>query len=495
MKRKFQVCGRIVLFAFLLFTGAEQIWAQPAMRYSRANSGLVDNFVNQVSDFNGVLAVCTQNGLTLVYPDHFESWRRGENGFPDAEVTAATVFAGRLWVGTQGRGVARLDDGRWKIFTQSGSGLIDDFISAVFPLGNRLYIGTREGLCRFDGLLCERVTLSGEAFRGSSRGSSLQVNALAGDASTIFAGTDAGVFRVITDGSASQVSLGIQPEPWIDSVAVYRGTVYAAGEFGLVGVGGDGIRQVWSKDRFPSNRFYTLVPSAEGILCATARGLMQAKADGGVSAIQVGDNGFGKVFPVTSLVQSGGVFWLGFAGGGVARQASLTGSSGIAVEGESSAAGAGSSPLSDVVVFLPPQGNGGAVAQAAGAATSTAVVTAIAAVTSATAVSTASSTARVEKGSRVRPLLTISKKPPKPMNIKFYQDLLPVMVKECHGCHTTGSGRGFPLNDPLILISYFKKAGFDRFAQACEEGRGMAEKVDPKTYQLLQIWVKEGCKE
>lgn len=172
----------VLLFSFL-FMGIEAP-AQGITRFTRTNSGLIDNFVNQVADFNGVLAVCTQNGVTLIHADRFENWKRGENGFPDASVQAATVFGGRLWVGTQGRGVARLDDGRWKVFSKADSSLLDDFVTALQPLGNRLFIGAREGLCTFDGLLCEPVRFPGNA--------APRVTCLARDGGGILAGTGAG---------------------------------------------------------------------------------------------------------------------------------------------------------------------------------------------------------------------------------------------------------------------------------------------------------------
>ena len=101
-----------------------------------------------------------------------------------------------------------------------------------------------------------------------------------------------------------------------------------------------------------------------------------------------------------------------------------------------------------------------------------------------------------DRSEKPRPYWTQGRvKPPKPKNVRFSQDILPVLVRECQACHATGSGKGFPLNEPQVVIAYFKKAGFSRFAISCEEAGGMFGKVDPKTFQLFQVWVKEGCRE
>jgi len=77
----------------------------------------------------------------------------------------------------------------------------------------------------------------------------------------------------------------------------------------------------------------------------------------------------------------------------------------------------------------------------------------------------------------------------------FFKDILPVMVKECMPCHTSGIGKYFPLNDPQTVIRYFKNGGLSRFEQFLEEGGGMAGKVAPKTAKLIHIWVVDGCRE
>lgn len=86
------------------------------------------------------------------------------------------------------------------------------------------------------------------------------------------------------------------------------------------------------------------------------------------------------------------------------------------------------------------------------------------------------------------------KKPARPQ-VAYFKDILPAMVKECLPCHTAGTGKYFPLNDPQTVIRYFKQGGLARFEQFLEEGGGMAGKVAPQTAKMIHIWVVDGCRE
>lgn len=437
-------------------------------RFFRGNSGLVDNFVNQLAERQGAVAVGTQNGLTLIHPDRMESWKRGENGLPDASVRALATADGRLWAGTHGHGLARLDGGRWQVFTQAGAGLPDDFVNALAPLGNRLFVGTREGLCTFDGLLCETIRLPGTG--------AVPVICLAADAATVVAGTPAGAFRVTADRQVTPVPLGLSPEPAVDALALDGGVLFAAGEFGLVGLRPDGSRQAWGRDRFPSTRFAALLPVGTGVLCATARGLVLARPDGGVEQVSLGGD-VPSLVAVTGLARNGGQLWVGTAGAGVLRLALPAGGAAAGPAAAPSPTPAGGLPLTDVVVFLPP-GQAATPGRPGGPGT------------------TGTSLTQPDRGEKPRPYWTLGRnKPPKPKNLRFYADIQPIMARECMTCHTTGTGKGFPLNEPPVLIAYFKKVGFSRFVLECDEGGRMFGKVDPKTIMMIQAWVKEGCRE
>ncbi len=467
----------LVTVVLVLALGVGQrLQGQPtAMRFFRGNSGLVDNHIQAVADQGDTLVVATPNGVTLVRPDRLESWRRGDRGFPDASARAVTVAGGQVWVGTHGHGLARLEGDRWRTFSQSDLGLPDSFVEALAALGNRLFIGTREGLCVYTGLLCETIPLPGPV--------PLAIRGLAADGAQVVAATAMGAFRITAANAVTPVNLGVYPEPAVDAVALDNGTIYAAGEFGLVAVAPDGRRQAWGRDRFPTARFHAVWPTAGGnVLCGTARGLFLARAGGAVEEVPLPEVA-GPV-PVTALGRSDGTFWVGTGGLGILRLPGEPGAGSLVMTGTGSPPPAGGSPLRDVVVFPPPKTDPGR--PPAGTPPGPAV--------GGSPVAGGSPAAGGEGSGRVRPYWTMTKKQ-RMTNLSFYQDILPVMVKECLPCHTTGTGKYFPLNDPVVVLAYFRKAKLDRFMSFCDEGGGMAGKVDPHTIKMLQMWIMFGGKE
>jgi len=75
---------------------------------------------------------------------------------PDLQGVPVTVLypdAGRLWIGTQGRGLAEYDRSAGKLrWHDERNGLPDDWVTAIGRAGNDLYIGTFVGgLARQDG--------------------------------------------------------------------------------------------------------------------------------------------------------------------------------------------------------------------------------------------------------------------------------------------------------------------------------------------------------
>jgi len=88
--------------------------------------------------------VARYNGRTR----HWETYTLGK-GLTDTWITSLAVWDGSLWVGTFSGGVCRFDGRRW------------EHIDAPVPLPSArvnclaatdcLYVGTLEGLCRFDG--------------------------------------------------------------------------------------------------------------------------------------------------------------------------------------------------------------------------------------------------------------------------------------------------------------------------------------------------------
>jgi hypothetical protein len=426
-----------------------------------------------MADLGEALVVATPSGVTLVRPDRLESWRRGERGFPDAAARAVAVLGGQVWIGTHGHGLARLEGDRWRTFSQSDLGLPDNFVEALAVLGHRLFVGTREGLCAYNGLLCEPIPLP--------KAVPPAIRSLAADGAQVIVATALGAFRVTATNAVTPINLGVYPEPAVDAVAIENGTIFAAGEFGLVAIAPDGRRQMWGRDRFPTSRFHALWPTVGGnVLCGTARGLFLARAGGAVEEIPLPEVA-GPV-PVMALARSGGAFWVGTGGMGLLRLPNEPGAGATpaALAGTGAPPPSGSVPLRDVVIFSPP-GLANPTRSAAGAA-------------SAAPSEGNPPSSGGESSGRVRPHWTMTKKQ-RMTNLSFYQDILPVMVKECLPCHTTGTGKYFPLNDPVVVLAYFRKAKLDRFLSFCDEGGGMAGQVNPNTIKMLQMWMMFGAKE
>lgn len=85
--------------------------------------------------------------------DRFESATREPNGLASNRVTTLALDrSGRLWVGTQGAGVSRLEPDRssWRLLN-AFDGIPSDSITALRAQGDTLWIGTLRGLALWDG--------------------------------------------------------------------------------------------------------------------------------------------------------------------------------------------------------------------------------------------------------------------------------------------------------------------------------------------------------
>ncbi|MFZ2960880.1 MAG: hypothetical protein WA705_28715 [Candidatus Ozemobacteraceae bacterium] len=285
--------------------------------FSRSNSGLIDNFIGRMTLFRGAPAIGTENGLSIFSGERFENWRRGDAGFPDAPVRGMAVFGERLWVGTYGKGLGRLDDGTWKRFTSSDSGLADDFVTAVVSTGNRLFVGTREGLSVFDGLLWKNIRLDPDRV--------LNVTCLALDRQAVLVGTTLGAYRLDENLQPIVLDLGLGFPPWIHALDAAGGTIYVAYDGGILALTADGRRLNWNENQFPSGKVFDLIGFEGGALIATGRGAAKLNFDGGVSILDLA--GFKALagMPSTALLRGGGEWWIGYSGGGLLRLSDLSG--------------------------------------------------------------------------------------------------------------------------------------------------------------------------
>lgn len=74
-----------------------------------------------------------------------------KDGLPNDQITALAVFGGQIWVGTKG-GIARHDGVNWEIFvTRNKNCLGSDIIEGFFVGPKALWISTEKGVCKNDG--------------------------------------------------------------------------------------------------------------------------------------------------------------------------------------------------------------------------------------------------------------------------------------------------------------------------------------------------------
>ncbi|MBF0502837.1 MAG: hypothetical protein HQM09_22070 [Candidatus Riflebacteria bacterium] len=309
----------IVVIICFLFSTLDMVVAQSfttpsgneAVSFTRSNSGLIDNFIERMSLFRGSLVIGTDNGLSMIVGNRFENWRRGEGGFPDAPVRGIAMFGDRLWAGTYGKGLARLEDGQWKKFTSADSGLADDFVTALVVAGNHLFVGTREGLSVYDGMLWRNIRLDPDRV--------LNVTALATDRQAVLVGTTLGAFRLDENLQPVVLDLGLGFPPWIHALDATSDTIFAAYDGGVLALTADGRRLNWSENLLPSGKVFDMIAFEGGALIATGRGAVKLGLDGGVSVLDLSE--FKALYGITatSLLRDGNNWWIGYSGGGLLR--------------------------------------------------------------------------------------------------------------------------------------------------------------------------------
>lgn len=103
----------------------------------------------------GVFGSTQEGGLLRWVPnaDSFEVVRRQPGSIVSNQLTAVTTDgAGRLWAGSRGSGVSRLDSGasRWEVVTAI-DGLPSDSVRVLEPQRDSLWIGTAKGVALWNG--------------------------------------------------------------------------------------------------------------------------------------------------------------------------------------------------------------------------------------------------------------------------------------------------------------------------------------------------------
>lgn len=293
---------------------------------------------------DGMLWLGTQTGLLRYDGYRFTSFQyepNQTNGLPGNFVSAlATSADGQLWIGTTNDGLSQYDpvSGVFQN-TRAGaaSGLAHNSITAVAATDEVVWVGTAEGLSRFDRsaarFTAEVLPSTGDAAK-TNRIRSLLVDS-SGD---LWIGTWDGLFRRSTDGTIAPFRLNEQAAPPFAGQVV--NTMFASSdgalwigtrEHGIAKISGDGPLQRLSTDISPDNRFLTTgriqaiaQPSADSVWVATTVGLYAI--DPHTLRIQhhwlsnkqiTGSLVFDAIGAL--LVDRSGLAWIGTWGGGVQR--------------------------------------------------------------------------------------------------------------------------------------------------------------------------------
>ena len=131
-------------------------FSRPFLRKFTDTNGLPINSVMSLErDLRGFLWVGTQDGAA-----YFNGHRWTNVILPNRTISnyVYTILAakdGAIWIGTDGGGLHRFQNGEWKTY-DSGSGLISNNIRTIYETFDEsgkqiIWIGTRDGLSRFDG--------------------------------------------------------------------------------------------------------------------------------------------------------------------------------------------------------------------------------------------------------------------------------------------------------------------------------------------------------
>lgn len=177
--------------------------------------------------------------LALQY--RYLAWSVAE-GLPQSVALSVVQDShGFIWVGTQD-GLARFDGASFEIFTAHGApGLVDNYISALLATPDgRLWVGTAKGISVYEHGRMRAVTHDA-ALTGS-------VNGLASQGDTIWAATGHGLFRVTADSQISKVA-------GLPNMAITGITVTPDGTLWVGGKGG-----AWSHPAGASRFYFHTLP-------------------------------------------------------------------------------------------------------------------------------------------------------------------------------------------------------------------------------------------
>ncbi len=216
---------------------------------------------------------------------------------------------GTLWMGTEGGGLTARAEGRFRTLT-TADGLPDDIVRALAPgPAGTLWVGTANGLARWDGRALEKV-VPGDSLP------SREVRALAGGGGgDLWIGTSSGLARLRAG--------ALETTPIADSVAALYpegDSLWVGTSRGLVRLrGGEVVERVGRKDGLPSDAVLSILRDTDGNLwIGTSAGLARRTPAGTVTSYTTAD-GLPNGIVLALLEDREGSLWVGTQDGGMER--------------------------------------------------------------------------------------------------------------------------------------------------------------------------------
>ncbi|KAA6457848.1 diguanylate cyclase [Acidobacteria bacterium AB60] len=239
-----------------------------------------------------------------------------ENGLPQNSVHAiAQTPDGFLWLGTE-EGLTRFDGVEFTTFNHANTpGLPSDYIVALaVGRDGRLWVGTDSGLTAF------QVAAGGlGAYRAYTQAEGLSATVVttlwASPEGVLWVGTRKGLSRVVED--RAEAWPGVKPTEAITAIAGTSGTVWVGTRAGLYRIRGGQTTRVTKREGLPSEQISSLAAAGDGSLWV---GMLA----GGVAQIREGRATVPRVtLPVRDIeslfVDRDGGVWIGLDRHGLAR--------------------------------------------------------------------------------------------------------------------------------------------------------------------------------
>ena len=275
------------------------------------------NTVNALSvGRSGALWIGTAESLVRMEGGRFTAYGRAE-GLPRGAIWAiAEDQGGRVWVGTDGGGLASLRDGRLVPFT-TRDGLAADSVRALLSgRDGSLWVGTRNGLSRLrgsevttyraaDGLPGPYVTSLWETGKGD-----------------LWIGTNGGGLARLSGGrfTVYGVGQGLPVATVLSVLEDHDGTLWAGTNGGgICRLAGSRFECLSTREGLPGDLVYAMAEDHEG-------GLWLGMTGGGLARLREGQfltwgkkEGLSSDVILPILEDPSGVVWIGTAGGGLNR--------------------------------------------------------------------------------------------------------------------------------------------------------------------------------